>query len=249
MDSEDLYQLCIKADVPGFCQEVGRLALGVNTGDAGVINEALQARYDPSAGQRALQDASPVLLASHVPVNAAAGEEEAEDAEQAAAEAEQAAAEAEQAAAEAEQAEPRDAEPRDAEPLDAEPRDAEPRDAEPRDAEPQARAPPDAEPRGPAETSLQLRNLEVEMQVEDRRMLQKRKQHELGLEQQAWRKDPEWRAAYEWDLQLEAKKHDMHHKKKLDAFLLRKMEEQWAIDRDAQILEMQIKQQQAVARQ
>jgi hypothetical protein len=80
MDSDDLYQLFIKYDVPGFCKEVGRLALGVNMGDAGVINEALQARYDPSAGQRTLQDASPVLLVSHVPVNASAGEEEGEEA-------------------------------------------------------------------------------------------------------------------------------------------------------------------------
>jgi hypothetical protein len=157
MDSNDLYQLFIKVRVKGFCKEVGRLALGVNLGDAGVLNELLQARYNPSAGQRALQDASPVLLASHVPGNASAGAEEAEEAEQ------------------------------------VEPRDAEPQARAPPNAEP--RAPPDTEPRGPAEKSLLLRNLEVEMFVDDRRMLQKRKQHELGLQQQAWRKDSEWRAA------------------------------------------------------
>jgi hypothetical protein len=41
----------------------------------------------------------------------------------------------------------------------------------------------------------------------------------------------------------------MQHMKKLDAFELRKMEEQWAIDRDAQIWEMRTKQQQAMATQ
>jgi hypothetical protein len=55
----DLYQLFIKIKMPGFREEVARLALGVNLGDAGVIGEALQARVDPSAGQRALQAGEP----------------------------------------------------------------------------------------------------------------------------------------------------------------------------------------------
>ena len=55
MDNNDIYQLFINFNVPGVRKEVARLAQGVNMGDAGVINEALQAAYDPSAGQQALQ--------------------------------------------------------------------------------------------------------------------------------------------------------------------------------------------------
>jgi hypothetical protein len=55
MNTDDIYQLFINFDVPGVRQDAGRLWKGVNTGDAGVINEALQAAYDPSAGQQALQ--------------------------------------------------------------------------------------------------------------------------------------------------------------------------------------------------
>jgi hypothetical protein len=55
MDTYDLYKLFMKFNVPGVCEEAGRLAKGVNMGDAGVINEALQAAHDPSAGQRAMQ--------------------------------------------------------------------------------------------------------------------------------------------------------------------------------------------------
>ena len=55
MNTDDIYQLFINFNVPGVRQDAGRLWKGVNTGDAGVINEALQAAYDPSAGQAALQ--------------------------------------------------------------------------------------------------------------------------------------------------------------------------------------------------
>jgi hypothetical protein len=55
MNTADIYQLFINFNVPGVRKEVARLAQGVNMGDAGVINEALQAAYDPSAGQQALQ--------------------------------------------------------------------------------------------------------------------------------------------------------------------------------------------------
>ena len=55
MDNDDIYQLFINFNVPGVRKEVARLAQGVNTGDAGVMNELLQAAYDPSAGQAALQ--------------------------------------------------------------------------------------------------------------------------------------------------------------------------------------------------
>ena len=55
MDNKDIYQLFINFNVPGVRKEVARLAQGVNTGDAGVMGELLQAAYDPSAGQQALQ--------------------------------------------------------------------------------------------------------------------------------------------------------------------------------------------------
>ena len=55
MNTDDIYQLFINFNVPGVRKEVARLAQGVNTGDAGVMNELLQAACDPSAGQRALQ--------------------------------------------------------------------------------------------------------------------------------------------------------------------------------------------------
>jgi hypothetical protein len=235
MDSDDLYQLLIKYRVYGFCEEVGRLALGVNMGDAGVMGELLQARYDPSAGQRALQDASPVLLASHVPVNAAAGED-AEDADAGDA------GDVEQA----EQAEPQ--------PLEQQAENRMQNCIAP-NAEPQARAPPnaeqeqlfirDAEPRGPAEMPLQLRNLEVEIEVEERRTNFKRKQYDLDLEQGAWRKCPEWRGAHEWNLkysagqlELEDKKWALEQKKqnarlefKTKEFELRKKQEEWEMER------------------
>ena len=55
MDTKDIYQLFLKFNVPGVRKEAARLAQGVNMGDAGVINEAMQAAFDPSAGQRAMQ--------------------------------------------------------------------------------------------------------------------------------------------------------------------------------------------------
>jgi hypothetical protein len=55
MDTKDIYQLFLNFNVPGVRKEAARLAKGVNMGDAGVINEAMQAAYDPSAGQRAMQ--------------------------------------------------------------------------------------------------------------------------------------------------------------------------------------------------
>ena len=60
MDNNDIYQLFINANVPGVRKEAGRLALGVNMGDAGVMGELLQAAHDPSAGQAALQAGEPV---------------------------------------------------------------------------------------------------------------------------------------------------------------------------------------------
>jgi hypothetical protein len=55
MNTDDLYNLFVDMDMPGVRKEVVRLAKGVNKGDAGVMNELLQAAYDPSAGQQALQ--------------------------------------------------------------------------------------------------------------------------------------------------------------------------------------------------
>jgi hypothetical protein len=55
MDTDDVYQLLLKFDVPGVRKDAGRLWKGVQTGDAGVMGELLQAAYDPSAGQRAVQ--------------------------------------------------------------------------------------------------------------------------------------------------------------------------------------------------
>ena len=224
MDNNDIYQLFINTNVPGVRKEVGRLALGVNLGDAGVINQTLQARHAPNAGQRPLQDASPVLLASIIPVNASEGED-AEDAE------------------DAERAEPQPLEQQEENCIVV------------RDAEPQARAPPnteqqplaiqDAEPRGPAEMPQQLRNLEVEIQVEERRTNFKRKQYDLDLEQGACRKCPEWRPAHEWNmkysaaqLELEDKKFVLEQKRlyarlefKTKEFELRKKQEEWEIER------------------
>ena len=47
-------------NMPGILDESARLHVGVKTGDAGVMNELLQAAYDPSAGQQALQAGEPV---------------------------------------------------------------------------------------------------------------------------------------------------------------------------------------------
>jgi hypothetical protein len=55
MNTDDIYQLFLNFNVPGVRKEAARLAKGVNMGDAGVINEAMQAAFDPSAGQRAMQ--------------------------------------------------------------------------------------------------------------------------------------------------------------------------------------------------
>jgi len=55
MNNDDIYQLFLKFNVPGVRKEAGRLWKGVHTGDAGVMNELLQAACDPSAGQRAVQ--------------------------------------------------------------------------------------------------------------------------------------------------------------------------------------------------
>jgi hypothetical protein len=55
MNTDDIYQLFLKFDVPGVRKDAGRIWKDVNTGDAGVMNELLQAAYDPSAGQRAVQ--------------------------------------------------------------------------------------------------------------------------------------------------------------------------------------------------
>ena len=55
MNTNDIYQLFLRFNVPGVRKDAGRLWKGVNTGDAGVMNELLQAACDPSAGQQALQ--------------------------------------------------------------------------------------------------------------------------------------------------------------------------------------------------
>ena len=55
MNTDDIYQLFLKFNVPGVRKDAGRLWKGVNMGDAGVMNELLQAACDPSAGQRAVQ--------------------------------------------------------------------------------------------------------------------------------------------------------------------------------------------------
>jgi hypothetical protein len=70
MDTDDIYQLFLNFNVPGVRKEAARLAKGVNMGDAGVINEALQSAHDPSAGQRAMQAGEAVpqqsLTADHL---------------------------------------------------------------------------------------------------------------------------------------------------------------------------------------
>ena len=55
MNTNDIYQLFLRFNVPGVRKDAGRLWKGVTTGDAGVMNELLQAAHDPSAGQQALQ--------------------------------------------------------------------------------------------------------------------------------------------------------------------------------------------------
>jgi hypothetical protein len=55
MNTDDIYQLFLNFDVPGVRKDAGRLWKGVNTDDAGVMNELLQAACYPSAGQRVLQ--------------------------------------------------------------------------------------------------------------------------------------------------------------------------------------------------
>jgi hypothetical protein len=69
MDTDDIYQLFLNFSVPGVRKEAARLAKGVNMGDAGVMGEILQAAYDPSAGQRAMQAGEamhqPILALRH----------------------------------------------------------------------------------------------------------------------------------------------------------------------------------------
>ena len=55
MSTDDIYQLFLKFNVPGVRKDAGRLWKGVNTGDAGVMYQVMQAAHDPSAGQRAVQ--------------------------------------------------------------------------------------------------------------------------------------------------------------------------------------------------
>jgi hypothetical protein len=55
MNTDDIYQLFLRFNVPGVRKDAGRLWKGVNSGDAGVMGELLQAACDPSAGQQALQ--------------------------------------------------------------------------------------------------------------------------------------------------------------------------------------------------
>jgi hypothetical protein len=55
MNTDDIYQLFLKFDVPGVRKDAGRLWKGVHSGDACVMNELLQAACDPSVGQRAVQ--------------------------------------------------------------------------------------------------------------------------------------------------------------------------------------------------
>jgi hypothetical protein len=55
MNTHDVYQIFLRFNVPGVRKDAGRLWKGVNSGDAGVMNELLQAACDPSAGQRAVQ--------------------------------------------------------------------------------------------------------------------------------------------------------------------------------------------------
>ncbi len=81
MDNDDIYQLFIKHDVKGVRREVARLAIGVNLGDAGVIGEALQTRFDPSAGQRALQAGEPGLQAGEQAAGRAGAGPQAEQAQ------------------------------------------------------------------------------------------------------------------------------------------------------------------------
>ena len=60
MNNRDIVKFAMIKNMPGILDESARLHVGVKTGDAGVINEALQAAYDPSAGQQALQAGEPV---------------------------------------------------------------------------------------------------------------------------------------------------------------------------------------------
>jgi hypothetical protein len=66
MNTHDVYQMFLRFNVPGVRKDAGRLWKGVNSGDAGVMNELLQAACDPSAGQQALQagEASAVGVAA-----------------------------------------------------------------------------------------------------------------------------------------------------------------------------------------
>ena len=70
MNTDDIYQLFLNFNVPGVRKEAARLAKGVNMGDAGVMGELLQAAFDPSAGQQALQAGEavqqPSLTADHL---------------------------------------------------------------------------------------------------------------------------------------------------------------------------------------
>jgi hypothetical protein len=213
MNNKDICQLLLKHN-GGARREAGRCLLGVNMGDAGVMNEVVQARFNPSAGQRALQAGEQVLPES---MYAAEGED-AEDAE------------------DAEQVEPQAFEPQ-AENCVA-PRDLEPQ--APPNAVQQALAIEDiqngepggpADMRGPAEMSLQLRNIDKQIQLQ-------RKQHEWSLEAGAWRKDPEWRDAYKWDIEHAETKLSLKTKElefRAKEFEQRKKEEEWEIEKKEKI--------------
>ena len=60
MDTDDVYQLLLKFDVPGVRKDAGRLWKGVQTGDAGVIGELVQAG-EAVQQQRCLWSSAPLL--------------------------------------------------------------------------------------------------------------------------------------------------------------------------------------------
>jgi hypothetical protein len=199
MSNEDIYQLFIEHNVKGVRREAGRCFLGVNMGDAGVMNEVVQARFNPSAGQRALQ----------------AGEEE--DAQQAEPQAFEPQAENLFAR--------RDAEPQA--PPNAEQEALAIEDIQ--NGEPGGPADMRRPAEMPAQLAVldreqALRDVEQDTKILEGKIGMKRKVHGWVLEQSSWQKDVEMRAACEWRLEMERKQLEVQKDKFQQRMAERKQE-------------------------
>lgn len=66
-DNKEVYAFLVKMGMPGIDEECARVVIGVNTGDASIVNEVVQAAYNPTAGQIALQAGGAAVMVAPVP--------------------------------------------------------------------------------------------------------------------------------------------------------------------------------------